>query len=147
MRIFLSSPARSQGPNQRAVLSELVTLVQTSSIGARKVRLRTRSLPRRRPVGSGFVLSSSSWIWFVTCLRWPARGVRAAAECGLEGIEATAPNARSAELREERVKRREGVGGERVLTLAAAHGVTHEARLEGRNEAAYPGWPRRHDEY
>src|SRR6478735_1579931 len=77
----LLSPERSQGPNQRAVLSELVTLVQTSSIGARKVRLRTRSLPRRRPVGFfGVILSSSSWFWFVARFRWPARGLPAAAE-------------------------------------------------------------------
>jgi hypothetical protein len=48
---------------------------------------------------------------------------------GLERIEAATPNARSAELREERFERREGIEGEYVLTLAAAHGVTHKARL------------------
>lgn len=49
--LLLWPGTRSQGPNHRAVLSELVTLVQTSSMGARNVRVRTRSSPLRRPLG------------------------------------------------------------------------------------------------
>ncbi len=48
---------------------------------------------------------------------------------GLERIEAAAPNARPAELREERFERHESVEGELVLSLSTAHGVLHEARF------------------
>ena len=43
-------------------LQKVPTSIHTSSIGARNVRVRTRSSPRRRPVGFGFMRSSSSWV-------------------------------------------------------------------------------------
>lgn len=62
-----------------------------------------------------------------------------AVDLGLERIEATAPGARPVEAREERLERREGVEGERVLALPAARRVLHEARLAEHPEVPADG--------
>ena len=59
----------------------------------------------------------------------------------LEGIETLTPDARRTEAREERFERGERRAVERILTLAAADGVTHEAGLAEHAEMSAGSWP------
>lgn len=60
-------------------------------------------------------------------------------DLGLERIEAPVPDARPVKAREEGLQRREGLEGERVLALAAAHRVAHEARFAEHPEVPADG--------
>jgi hypothetical protein len=58
----------------------------------------------------------------------------------LEGIETLIPNARPMKAREECFEWSERRDVERILTLAAAHGVTHEAGLAEHAKMSARGW-------
>jgi hypothetical protein len=60
---------------------------------------------------------------------------------GLDGVETLTPDARRAEAREERLERGERSEVERILTLATADRVTHEAGLAEHAEMSADRWP------
>jgi hypothetical protein len=59
----------------------------------------------------------------------------------LEGIETLTPDVRRTEAREERFERGERREVERILTLAAADRVTHEAGLAEHTQMSADRWP------